>query len=924
MRPIQLNISAFGPFAGRVELDLNQLGEGGLYLITGDTGAGKTTIFDAITFALFGEASGSSREPDMLRSKYADSEIPTEVELTFEYAGRTYTVKRNPEYIRPAKRGTGMTVQKADAQLILPDGNVAVSPKAVNQKIKEILGVDRKQFSQIAMIAQGDFLKLLLADTKERQGIFREIFKTGYYQTLQDRRKAESGKLADQCTAARNSVSQYISGILCDEEGPLAGNTARARAGELPAADVMELLDLLLEQDQAVDCERKEELDRLEAELGKANQRLGKAKELEDAKKSLMQAEARREEQQNAFAEADAQLFIVKERQLRRTSAENELAVLESVLPQYEKLNQLRNNAADAEKKKKEFLEKTVHLEENIQKEPALQAARKTEQKALEAAGQQKQQLQHQIDSLEQKQNQVRALRRMILNCQSDAADLKKQQSVYRAFQRIADDAQERYANMNRAFLQEQAGILAETLEEGVPCPVCGSLEHPCPAEASIEAPTEAQLKEAKQKMDQAVETAAEASRTASQMKGNVDTQMKVLLQNAEEILGEADADRLDAMERMAEDLQNQQTICIRQFQQELLQEENNIRKKLKLDQEIAQREDAIVAMQSDVLIYRQNLAAAETKLEEMKKQQEDLAEGLPYETLEDALQHKKELQLSIDNLRKELVQAEDRFNQCQNALTELQGRIAQLKVQLQQSDGYSLAEEEARKAALTREKEILLGKLQKVRTRLSSNAAVKKKIEEKSGELTSLEERWAWVKALSNTANGNIMGKEKVMLETYIQMTYFDRILVRANRRLLSMTGGQYELVRRQVADNNRSQSGLELEVIDHYNGTQRSVKTLSGGESFKASLSLALGLSDEVQSSAGGIRLDTMFVDEGFGSLDEESLQQAIRTLAELGEGNRLVGIISHVGELKEKIDRQIVVTKAKTGGSRAEIRV
>ena len=217
MRPIQLNISAFGPYAGRVELDLNQLGEGGLYLITGDTGAGKTTIFDAITFALFGEASGSSREPDMLRSKYADSEIPTEVELTFEYAGRTYTVKRNPEYIRPAKRGTGMTVQKADAQLILPDGNVAVSPKAVNQKIKEILGVDRKQFSQIAMIAQGDFLKLLLADTKERQGIFREIFKTGYYQTLQDRLKAESGKLADQCTAARNSVSQYISGILCDE-----------------------------------------------------------------------------------------------------------------------------------------------------------------------------------------------------------------------------------------------------------------------------------------------------------------------------------------------------------------------------------------------------------------------------------------------------------------------------------------------------------------------------------------------------------------------------------------------------------------------------------------------------------------------------------------------------------------------------------
>ena len=208
MRPIQLNISAFGPYAGRVELNLDQLGTSGLYLITGDTGAGKTTIFDAITFALFGEASGNSRETSMLRSKYASPDTPTEVELTFAYGGKIYTVKRNPEYERPAKRGEGMTLQKADGQLIMPDGSVIAKLKDVNQKIKEILGVDRRQFSQIAMIAQGDFLKLLLADTKERQGIFREIFKTGYYQELQDRLKAESGSLGRQCEAAGSSVKQ--------------------------------------------------------------------------------------------------------------------------------------------------------------------------------------------------------------------------------------------------------------------------------------------------------------------------------------------------------------------------------------------------------------------------------------------------------------------------------------------------------------------------------------------------------------------------------------------------------------------------------------------------------------------------------------------------------------------------------------------
>ena len=208
--------------------------------------------------------------------------------------------------------------------------------------------------------------------------------------------------------------------------------------------------------------------------------------------------------------------------------------------------------------------------------------------------------------------------------------------------------------------------------------------------------------------------------------------------------------------------------------------------------------------------------------------------------------------------------------------------------------------------------------------TRISSNETALCNIQTRSEEVVQLEQRMTWMRALSNTANGNLTGKEKVMLETYVQMTYFDRILTRANTRFMVMSGGQYELKRRMEAENNRSQSGLELNVIDHYNGTERSVKTLSGGESFQASLSLALGLSDEIQSSAGGIRLDTMFVDEGFGSLEEESLQQAIRALADLSDGNRLVGIISHVSDMKDKIDKQIIVRKERSGGRRVEIRV
>lgn len=921
MRPVQLNISAFGPYAGRVELDMNQLGSGGLYLITGDTGAGKTTIFDAITFALFGEASGSSREPSMLRSKYAAADMPTEVELTFAYGGQNYNVKRNPEYERPAKRGDGMTLQKADAVLTMPDGSVIARPKEVNQKIKEILGVDRRQFSQISMIAQGDFLKLLLADTKERQGIFREIFKTGYYQELQDRLKAESGSLGRQCEAAGSSVKQYIGGMVCRPDSSMADNAEKARAGQMSLADVMELLDMILEEDRMMEGEMSGRLAAAEGQLAEISERLGKARELEAAAKQLKQAEGDREEKQNALAAADAQLFIVKERQLRREAAERELTLLESLLPQYEQLSGLQSDLKAAEKKcceEEGCAEKTA---ERLEREKKLQEERKELLKQLESAGEQKQVLLRGKDTLQAKLAQVKDLSRLLAVYGETCEALRKQQEVYLTCQSRADMTQERYNQMNRAFLSEQAGILAGTLENGVACPVCGSTEHPHPAVPSAEAPSEAQLESAKKEMDKAAEDAADASRTASQLKGTVSQQLQNLMKGAESLLGTSET------ENMAEKVKSLQTELnqkMKETEQKLQEEEANLRRKQKLQQDVSNGELLTDSLHKELSDCRQEIAALRTRQEELKKQTEDLAAKLPHETRNEALQARKELQQHIEMMRNELEAAESQFRSCQNAMTEAEGRIAQLKSQLENGKQYSVEAEESRRNEVSSEKEILQVQLQKTRTRITTNETVKANIEKTAGQLAQLEERWTWVKALSNTANGNISGREKIMLETYIQMTYFDRIIIRANRRLLSMTGGQYELVRRQVAENNRSQSGLELDVIDHYNGTQRSVKTLSGGESFKASLSLALGLSDEVQSSAGGIRLDTMFVDEGFGSLDEESLRQAIGTLAGLSEGNRLVGIISHVSELKEKIDRQIVVTRKKTGGSHVEIRI
>jgi len=305
-----------------------------------------------------------------------------------------------------------------------------------------------------------------------------------------------------------------------------------------------------------------------------------------------------------------------------------------------------------------------------------------------------------------------------------------------------------------------------------------------------------------------------------------------------------------------------------------------------------------------------------------VKKQIALIKDKLKFKNKTEAQNRVSELKKLIDDSNKALEEAENWYRVAQGELTELKGKINQLKNAQSQKPNSSIEMLNKEKISMLTLKNNIISLRQQVATRIDTNSRAKDNVLLRSGELEKVEKRWIWVKALSNTANGDISGKDRIMLETYIQGTYFDRIINRANTRLMSMSGGQYELQRREESLDNRIKSGLELDVIDHYNGTTRSVKTLSGGESFKASLSLALGLSDEIRSNAGGVQLDTMFVDEGFGSLDEESLQQAIKTLVSLADGNRLVGIISHVSELKEKIDKQIIVIKEKTGGSKVQV--
>lgn len=922
MRPITLTMSAFGPYAGNITLPMDKLGQSGLYLITGDTGAGKTTIFDAITFALYGEASGENRESAMFRSKYAAPETPTEVELTFENLGEVYTVKRNPEYERPKTRGEGTMTQKPDATLVMPDGRVISKVKEVNAAIKEILGIDRNQFSQIAMIAQGDFLKLLLAETTDRQKIFREIFKTGPYQVLQERLKSESGTLARQCEEARLSVGQYIEGILCEENDVRSPAVTKAKQGEMMTADVEELVRELMATDEKKEAKLAAELMQREQLLGELEARLAK---VEEFRKRQIELEKAEQEQAEQAVRLGGLLLAWEKEQEKQPEIQQwvlKKARIEEQYADYDRLEDLRKEQrslsdagrageAEIEHAKKNF---TIFGEEieNLKKEQAEKMS----------SGEKKEQLLRELTKWSMRRERLEKLREEILALDLAKQAFAKAQQKYLQEKAKADDIQERYFAKNKAFLDGQAGVLAELLEEGKACPVCGSVSHPVPARKQEGVPTEEELKSVKQEADGAMEFAAEASKHAGELGGVVRTKEEGLanLQKEfkEEFREDKQGDLLDKVKELILACEKEETALgtsIRIAEKEIL-------RKKELDVLIPKKEAQGKEAEQKIQSLTEKIAVIKTKIEENEKQTELAAKKLAFESKEKAEQQVKELDGKIRLAKKGLETAEEAYRTCEKAVSELKGKLVQLREAVKEQPEFTAEELQLQREAVTSEKNAILGRQKEVHLRLETNRRVLSNISEKSASLSALETRWSWVRALSNTANGNLAGKEKIMLETYIQMAYFDRIIRHANIRFMVMSGGQYELKRRDAAENNRSQSGLELDVIDHYNGSVRSVKTLSGGEAFKASLSLALGLSDEIRSSANGIRMDTMFVDEGFGSLDEESLQQAIRALVSLADGKRLVGIISHVGELKQRIDKQIVVTKDKTGGSRAEV--
>lgn len=936
MRPIELKMSAFGPFAELTTLRLDALGTDGLYLITGDTGAGKTTIFDAIIYALYGEASGNIRTTDMLRSKYANADTATFVELTFVFKDKTYIVRRNPEYLRPSKRGEGrFTKESAKAQLTMPDKEVITGLVSVNNKIIEIIGLNKNQFSQIAMLPQGEFMRLLLADTKQRIEIFREIFDTEPYLLLQDRIKKDANELYRLVSDYKKSMAQYVADVYCDENSEYNQALINIKNdSQMSIKEILDIIDKIIAQDKSCADEYDKAIISIDKGIDQLNSKLTIAIQTErikdDYKSALTQLNNLTEEYENVYSIYKAECEKDSERNELSLNIEKSSEKLESyeLLEKYKKdygkkLDKINNITQD------------IHEDTNSLNECIKQIDNcKKEAEILKNTELEIEKLNSKISDIIKKKEAVEYLKDVFerkIKAVSQADEAKDRYMIAFA---AYEEANNRYLKMEKAFFNEQAGIMAAALEEGQPCPVCGSVTHPVPAVAGDDAPTEMQLKKYKIYVEDKSKECSELSSQSGLLSGqaesmnnmffssivNFNTQWKEALDNS----SDDETIRVDIIQLLAD--------LGKILDEAMLEKKNadeNISKYNNLIKMLSDYDKKVEQLKDNINKSKNELAILSTQNENMQKQISQLEKELGNKDIMQAKKLINDMKLKKVQLDKAYEAAKKQYDEYTINIKTLKNRISDLQKQISHTDKQKTPDidipmYEKQLEDMKKERLKLREKKNIVDIRIANNEKVYKSIERVNEKSEKSEKHYSWLRTLSDTVNGSLSGKSRIKLETYVQMSFFDRIIMRANTRFMRLTDGQYELKRSDSKDNYKNQTGLELDIIDHYNGTIRSVKSLSGGEAFEASLSMALGMSDEIQSRSGGIQIDTMFIDEGFGSLDDESLSQAVKVLNSLSSSDRLIGIISHVSVLKDRIDKQIVVSKGKTGGSSAVISV
>lgn len=917
MRPLKITMSAFGPYAGEVTLDMQKLGKSGIYLITGDTGAGKTTIFDAISYALYGEASGNYRENTTLRSKYASADTPTFVELEFEYNNEIYKINRNPEYPRPNKRGEGFTKQSANAELVMPDGSVITKIKEVSAKVEEIIGINKNQFSQIAMIAQGDFRKLLNCETNERSKIFRKIFKTEPYHNIEIKLSSLFNELKRNREKEKSGIEQYINQLKCNENDTLSLELERAKSGDVLIEDVIKLAGEIINKDTLEYTKTQKNIESINEEIEKINSNIKLYENQEATKKAYAKASAKLEELKTKRNECEKAYKSAEAQRERLEDLTRKINLINSKMPKYDELKSLENSINE----RTQSFEKSNNLLKLKQREiTSLEKEIDEKSKALEevkGADLLVQKLTVQKEEINKKAEALKELKTEIDRCKTEQKNLKNAQSFAKSALDEYGALENEYNQIYIAFFNEQAGIIADELKDGEPCPVCGSTSHPNLARKSENAPSQADVESAQNLVKKAQEKADKARDTASALKSRFDEIAANVKSAAKKLFGTDDNvfdnynSNINALKKEYDD-----TLALLKTANEKL----NLYQKL--DKEIPEIQEKQKSLSDEISKLNTQKASDEAFISENAKRVTSIKSELDFESADLAKDKLKEYTNLSNDIKNTIEKSKNAFDDIKSKYDTQMGTKASLENALNEFKEIDLASLNEKSLKLNEYKKGVDITAKSLYSRIDSNKLLVDNISEKRDILKEYDDKYVWLKALSETANGDISGKEKITLETFVQMTYFDSIIRKANIRLLTMSDGQYELVRRSDAETLKKNEGLALDVIDHFNASTRSVSTLSGGESFMASLCLALGLSDEIQSSNGGIKLDTMFVDEGFGSLDGEALDRALSALTSLSQGNRLVGIISHVDALRDRIDNKIVITKDRTIGSNAQI--
>ena len=953
MKPLRLILSAFGSYGGRECVDFEKM-KLGLFLITGDTGAGKTTIFDGITYALYGQTSGRRREGDMMRSQYASDTDETYVEFTFSELGKVYTVRRNPVWLRRSRRKNkdgeyALTKESARVELTMPDGKAFPGKmKETDQKIVEIIGMDMNQFSQVSMISQGDFMKLLLADSKERKKIFSQIFPTEIYWLLQNRLSEQEKQMSVGLENIRRDCQRDIENVQCLPDSSY--KEAWKEKGAFSDVDNKPVLELL----EAMEQEAEQQEDALRASMTVVEKLLSaerEAQEKELRRKRLLEETKILENElpqiQDKVRAAGQVLEAVRARyDTEWPKKQEQQLILNREMPEYDRLDQeeaalkqlaqMLQNSVAAAKRAEEKEAETKKLRERLERQ---QEVLKDSGIRLNQANQKLEECQGKMVLLTGLWNKKPLWEKFV---SENEAAVKKAEESLSAYK----EASRRHEQLYEQFIASQAGLMARQLVEGEPCPVCGSLHHPAlsqdegaaghrttvpnkDADKMIDRSMVDQAKKVREAAEKAVEKARlkcqKLSEEGAALKSGILNDADSILEAPDRLFEEGnfwksifdighDSQRaLQAARQQAQQIKkecdcfeaNTKKLKALEKEQEQLGTEHTemLQRQASLSAEKKSREESLSAMKSKMSFSSKNEAVK--CLSNLNREMEQLKNAL-----ERAEADEKTWTGTLQLNRGQFSERQQMRNQAETEANDAKEKYARLL----ETSGWPA---ETEHLALETRREQLTETEKNIYSIRRTNKRIYERLSRLLKDYGGEQENFARIHHLSRIANGQMAGMARLDFQTYMQRRYFQQMVYAANRRLAEMSGHQFLLECRSLENLGRQgEVGLDLDVYSLVNDSTRDVKTLSGGESFMAALALALGMADVIQQEAGKIHVDTLFIDEGFGSLDENARNQAIRILNELAGGDRLVGIISHVSELKEQIEQKILVSKNDRG--------